>query len=81
VTDIEPTPAKLTEAQEEWVVRMCKATLMWSEKAHGDYTIGIGTDTQESFTPRQLANRFLKEMGINAAFPDEPSKPTRRRKS
>jgi hypothetical protein len=77
VTDIEPTPAKLTEAQEEWVVRMCKAMLMWSQKARGLYTIGIGTDTQEYFTPRQLANRFLKEMGIDASFP-EPE-PTRRK--
>ncbi len=77
MTDIEPTPAKLTEAQEEWVIRMCKAMLMWSQKSRGLYTIGIGTDAQEYFTPRQLANRFLKEMGIDASFP-EPE-PTRRK--
>jgi hypothetical protein len=74
-----PPTTRISEAQEEWVIRLCKALLMWGQKAHGDYTIGIGTDAQESFTPVSLANRVLKECGIPAAFPDAPSKPARRK--
>ncbi len=80
-TGATPVLNRVTPSQEEWVIRMCKAMLMWSQKAHGDYTIGIGTDQQESFTPRQLANRVLKECGIPAGFPEEPTKPSRRKKS
>jgi hypothetical protein len=77
----EPTTTRIPESQEEWVIRLCKALLMWGQKAHGDYTIGIGTNHQESFTPISLANRVLKECGIPAAFPEELSKPARRKKS
>ena len=28
-----PAPTKLTEEQEEWVIRLCKALLMWWQKA------------------------------------------------
>ena len=62
----------LTEDQTVWVIRLCKAMQMWAEKSHGAYTIGIGTEHEEHFSPRELANRALKELGIKAQFAEPP---------
>jgi hypothetical protein len=65
-------PEGLTDDQKVWVIRLCKAMQMWAEKSHGAYTIGIGTEHEEHFSPRELANRALKELGIKAQFAEPP---------
>jgi len=69
------TPAKLTEEHQLWVLRLCKAMLLWSKRAHGAYTIGFGTDQEEHFSPLELANRTLKELGIEAKFSEPLVRP------
>lgn len=69
---VEAPSSALTKEQQEWVVRICRAAIMWGSRSHGDYVINRDSDAPESFSPLELANRVLAEVGITGRFSIPP---------
>jgi UDP:flavonoid glycosyltransferase YjiC (YdhE family) len=72
--------SKLTEHQQEWIVRLARAAVMWGSRAGSLYTIGLLSANPENFTAAELANRVFAEIGIEGRF-TMPSPPTPPRKA
>lgn len=61
----------LTANQQEWIVRICRAAVMWGQKSRAGSIYTVRDDeggTMMMFTPLDLANRVLKEVGIEGRF-------------
>lgn len=75
-----PERPPLTDHQKEWVVRICRAAIMWGSRSHGDYVINRNSDAPESFSPLELANRVLAEVGITGSFTMPESVPAKKKR-
>ncbi len=71
LANAEAPSTTLTANQQEWIVRICRAAVMWGQKSRAGSIYTVRDDeggTMMMFTPLDLANRVLEEVGIEGRF-------------